>query len=131
MYGETRGVRVSSREVEALLRNCAHADRKGFFDLAAFSLEQSLQLCLKAVLLKLGLEYPRTRSVRRLMELLYEVKKCEEIKALLSKFSVEIGALEDAYITSRYVARAYTFDEVARLEKVVRELMDAIGKAAG
>ncbi|MEM4640304.1 MAG: HEPN domain-containing protein [Thermofilaceae archaeon] len=104
---------------------------RGFFDLAAFSLERPLQLYLKAVLLKLGLEYPRTHSVRRLMELLYEVKECEEIKTLLSKFSVEIGALEDAYITSRCVARAYTFDEVARLERVVRELVDAIGKVAG
>jgi len=36
-----------------------------FYDLAAFSLEQSLQLYLKAHLLKLGLDYPRTHSVRR------------------------------------------------------------------
>jgi len=104
---------------------------KGFFDLAAFSLEQSLQLYLKAMLLKIGLEYPRTHSIRRLMELLYEVKEREEIKALLSTFSVEIGALEDAYITSRYIARAYAPEEIMRLKRVVEELMNVIGKIVG
>ncbi len=32
---------------------------RGFYDLAAFSLEHSLQLYLKAYLLKLGVDYPR------------------------------------------------------------------------
>lgn len=108
---------------------CMQID-KGFFDLAAFSLEQSLQLYLKACLLKLGLEYPRTHSVRRLMELLYEVTGREEIKMLVSKFSVEIGALEDAYITSRYIARTYTPEEVTRLKRVVEELTHALREIA-
>ena len=37
---------------------------RGFYDLAAFSLEQSLQLFLKAELLKLKVDYPRTRRLR-------------------------------------------------------------------
>ncbi|MEM2882883.1 MAG: HEPN domain-containing protein [Candidatus Bathyarchaeia archaeon] len=41
--------------------------------LAAFSLEQSLQLFLKAKLLERGVEYPRTHSVRKLLEMLSEV----------------------------------------------------------
>ncbi len=53
---------------------------KGFYDLAAFSLEQSLQLYLKASLLKLGMDYPRTHSVRRLLELIHEVTGREEVK---------------------------------------------------
>lgn len=64
---------------------------KGFYDLAAFSLEHSLQLFLKAYLLKIGLEYPRTHSVRRLLELIHEVTGREEIKEILSRFSVELG----------------------------------------
>ena len=53
---------------------------KRFYDLAAFSLEQSPQLYLKASLLKLGMDYPRTRSVRRLLELIHEVTGREEVK---------------------------------------------------
>ncbi len=44
---------------------------RGFYDLAVFCLEQSLQLYLKAVLLELGIDYPRSHSVRKLLEILY------------------------------------------------------------
>ncbi|MEM1611060.1 MAG: HEPN domain-containing protein [Sulfolobales archaeon] len=37
---------------------------RGFYDLAVFSFEQSLQIFLKACLLKLGVDYLRTHSVR-------------------------------------------------------------------
>jgi len=104
---------------------------RGFYDLAAFSLEQSLQLYLRACLLKLGLDYPRTRSVRRLLELVYEVTGSEEVRDVLSRFSVELGSLEDAYITSRYVARDYSPEEVERLKGVVEEVMRAVGGATG
>ena len=104
---------------------------RGFYDLAVFSLEQSLQLYLKACLLKLGLDYPRTHSVRRLLELIYEVTKRDVIKELLTRFSVELGALEDAYITSRYVARSYSFEEADRLKKVVEEIKRVVGEIIG
>jgi HEPN domain-containing protein len=102
-------------EYESLLersrRFCETASmqiERGFYDLAVFSLEQGLQLFLKACLLKLGADYPRTHSARKLLELIYKVSKSEAISDLLRKFSVELGALEDAYITSRYVPRSYS-----------------------
>ena len=70
-----------------------------FYDLAAFSLEQALQLFLKASLLKLGVDYPKTHSVRKLLELIYKITEDKEILNILTKFSVELGSLEDAYIT--------------------------------
>jgi HEPN domain-containing protein len=102
---------------------------RGFYDLAVFSLEQGLQLFLKACLLKLGADYPRTHSARKLLELelIYKVSKSEAISDLLRKFSVELGALEDAYITSRYVPRGYSPEEVERLRKVVEEVMAVVG----
>mgnify|MGYP003884339273 CR=1 FL=1 len=104
---------------------------RGFYDLAAFSLEQSLQLYLRACLLKLGLDYPRTRSVRRLLELVYEVTGSEEVRDVLSRFSVELGSLEDAYITSRYVARDYSPEEVERLSVEVQRERGVYGGEAG
>jgi len=103
---------------------------RGFYDLAAFSLEQSLQLYLKACLLKLGVDYPRTHSVRRLLELVAEVSGRGEVRGLLQGFAVELGALEDAYISSRYVGREYTREEVERLRRVVEEVERVVGEAS-
>jgi len=100
---------------------------RGFHDLAVFSLEQALQLYLKACLLKLGVDYPRTHSVRKLLELAYKLTNAEEIKRILVDYAVELGSLEDAYITSRYVAREYSEEEARRLHQVVTRLMDIVG----
>jgi len=104
---------------------------KGFYDLAVFSLEQSLQLYLKASLLKLGVDYPRTHSVRKLLELLGELAESEEVRELLSEYAVELGALEDAYITSRYIPREYTLEEASRLFQAVVRMMEVVERAPG
>ena len=115
-------------EVEYLLRRFYETAvmqiSRGFHDLAVFSLEQSLQLFLKASLLKLGVDFPRTYSVRRLLEIIHEVTGKDRVKEVLRRFSIELGALEDAYITSRYVARDYNREEVERFKRVVREVID-------
>lgn len=106
--------------------------KRGYYDLAAFSLEQSLQLALKAMLLERGIAYPRIHSVRRLLELLVRVdeKFKDIVEELLERFSVELGALEDAYISSRYMPREYTRVEVERLKAVVNEVLRAVGGPA-
>lgn len=99
---------------------------KGFHDLAAFSLEQALQLFLKARALKEGVDYPRTHSVRVLLEILSEVvpdNKKSVVKSVLENYLLELGLLEDAYITSRYVMREFTKQEVEKLSKAVKEIM--------
>ena len=56
-------------EYEALLRRsngfletALTQAKAGMYDLAVFSLEQSLQLFLKATLLRVGADYPRTTA---------------------------------------------------------------------
>jgi len=98
----------------------------GFHDLAVFSLEQSLQLFLKAILLKLGADYPRIHGIRKLIEIIYRICGNNAIGELLTKYSVELGALEDAYISSRYALREYTSDEFKRLSKVVNDVMNIV-----
>ena len=111
-------------------------NERGFYDLVAFSLEQSLQLYLKAYILKLGADYPRTHSIRRLLDFIYELTKHNKIKDILQKYSVELALLEDVYITSRYIAREFRQEEVNRLRsvidevfKVVREVVNRGGQA--
>lgn len=101
---------------------------KGFYDLAAFSLEQSLQLYLEAALLKLGADYPRTHSVRRLLEVAYRLTGDEEVREVASRLSVELSLLEDAYITARYVPKDFTREEVERLKKAVDEVVGVVGR---
>jgi len=84
---------------------------RGFYDLAAFSLEQALQLFLKAKVLAEGVDYPRTHSVRVLLEILSDVSaedKKSIVNGILENYLLELGVLEDAYITSRYVMREFT-----------------------
>ena len=100
---------------------------RGFYDLAVFSLEQALQLYLKACLLKLGVDYPRTHSVRKILEVIYKLTGSENIRRLLVEYAIELGVLEDAYITSRYIARDYSEEEARRLYGVVKEVMRVVG----
>ncbi|AEA11509.1 HEPN domain protein [Thermoproteus uzoniensis 768-20] len=102
---------------------------RGFYDLAAFSLEQSLQLYLKAMLLKLGADYPRTHSVRRLLEMIHRLTGDAELQEAALRLSVELSLLEDAYITARYVPKEFTKEEVERLKKAVDEVRSVVGRA--
>ena len=102
---------------------------RGFYDLAVFSLEQALQLYLKAYLLKLGLEFTKTRSIKRLLELIYKITNSEEVRDALTNYAVELGSIEDAYITSRYVAREYCEEEARKLLQTVRGVMSIVGRS--
>lgn len=104
---------------------------KGFYDLAMFSFEQSLQLFLKAVLLSLGLDYPRIHSIRKLLELIHELTEDEDVKKLWIECSVELALIEDAYITSRYVPREFRIEEVLRVREAVDKVFKIVGKAIG
>jgi HEPN domain-containing protein len=117
------------RRSDGFLETARMQTRAGLYDLAVFSLEQSLQLFLKATLLRVGADYPRTNSVRRLLELLTEVTGRSELRELASRYSVELGALEDAYISSRYIPRIYTKDEFERLRAVVEKVRSNVERS--
>ena len=61
------------RRSKEFLTTAEYQKSKGFYDLAAFSLEQALQLFLKSRILAQGINYPRTHSVRELLEILSKV----------------------------------------------------------
>jgi len=120
-------------EVEHLLRRSrefletAHYQvTNRFYDLAAFSLEQSLQLFLKAKLIQNGVEYPRHHGVRSLIETLIKILTDDTktvLKEILDKYLLEFGMLEDAYISSRYITREFRKEEIERLRKAVETVI--------
>ncbi len=102
---------------------------RGLYGLAAFSLEQALQLFLKSKMLTAGADFPRTHSVRTLLEILSDLapeEKKASMKSMLNSYLLELGMLEDAYITSRYLPREIKRDEAERLMKVVKEVMENV-----
>ena len=111
---------------ERFIETAEYQLNRGFYDLAVFSLEQALQLFLKAKLLANGVDYPRTHSVRALLETLMEVAQeaRSSIKHILDTYLMDLGVLEDAYITSRYVMREFKREEVERLARVVKEVLE-------
>lgn len=96
---------------------------RGDYDLAAFNLEQSLQLLLKAKLLEGGVEFPKIHGLRRLFLMLGEsIDKLEKFKKFEARYSLEFASLEDAYITARYFPREFKKEELERLKKFVEEV---------
>jgi len=85
-----------------------------------------LELFLKAKVLAEGVDFPRTHGVRTLLELLKQLvseNKKSAVKSILEKYLLELGMLEDAYITSRYVMREFTEEEAKKLALAVEEIM--------
>ena len=121
---------MSSEEAEALRRRSSdymqtfdfHMSR-GMYALAIFDLEQAAQLYVKARLLEEGVTYPRTHSIRRLLELLAGVKGDERLKKVVKEYAVELKLLEEAYISSRYVASEFSEDEVTKVKRAVEEIL--------
>jgi HEPN domain-containing protein len=125
--GRVEEFEVLLRRSESFYVTALLQAERGMYDLAVFSLEQSLQLFLKAALLKEGVEFPRTHGVRRLLSILAELTGCDEIKQLLTSYSLELGILEDAYIVSRYFPRSYTGEEFERLRAAVERVRSVVG----
>jgi HEPN domain-containing protein len=125
--GRVEEFEVLLRRSESFYVTALLQAERGMYDLAVFSLEQSLQLFLKAALLKEGVEFPRTLGVRRLLSILAELTGSDEIKQLLTSYSLELGILEDAYIVSRYFPRSYTGEEFERLRAAVERVRSVVG----
>jgi HEPN domain-containing protein len=80
--GRVEEFEVLLRRSESFYVTALLQAERGMYDLAVFSLEQSLQLFLKAALLKKGVDFPRTHGVRRLLNMLAELTGSDEIKQL-------------------------------------------------
>ena len=117
---------------EGFLDSAEYQLDKGYFTVASSSFHRSLELFLKSRLLIHGVEYPRTHSLKSLIEIIANVteKKCSAAaRELLNTYILELALLEDAYITSRYFSREYSREEIIKLQTVAREVVKAIGNS--
>ena len=104
---------VLRRRARAFLESAKADFNRGDYDLVLFHVEQFLQLYAKYLLyLSLG-DYPKTRSLTRLLKDLKRVRREDILKKFYDENLEMINLLEEAYITSRYLPREYD-EEIAR-----------------
>ncbi len=120
---------MSSKEVDTLrgraaafLRHAEAALRDGEYDFSCFASEQASQLFMKSVMLEIVGEMPRVHSVRELLTAL--ATSVPEAKELISKFVKgnrdKLRALDDAYISSRYLPSTFYREDAEGLVETAR-----------
>jgi len=108
-------VRRFKDRADAFLDTAIYNFEKGRYDLAAFNIEQAIQLYIKTKLLELLGEFPRTHSLVTLLRELSKVFKEEEVERFVKENIGMLTKLSDVYITSRYYTREFYKDEVKEL----------------
>ncbi len=118
MKDPSQDVSVHREEVELLkrraygfLEEARLAARRGFHDGACFLAEQAVQLFLKAVLLEVIGDYPRTHSIRRLLGEILRILRSQELEEFIRTNKIRLSALEDAYLMARYFIKEYDEDD--------------------
>ncbi len=115
------------RRARAFLENAEYLYSRGLFDIAAFSLEQAVQLLLKYKLLVVAGDYPRTHSVRRLFRLLLEYVRDSDLESFYLENINVVGDLESAYIAARYLPVEFEEREVGNMLEFVKRLFERLG----
>jgi HEPN domain-containing protein len=91
------------------------------WDLTCFFSEQAIKLYLKAVLLELGGEFPRSHSIRQLFANLFQFS---EKKIEYDRKSLRF--IEDAYFNARYLDYKYEKEDASDALQIVNKLKKII-----
>ena len=105
--------------------------KRGAFDVACFLAEQSLQLYLKFVLLKVLGDYPRTHSVRRLLGELNRLLGSEDLEEFVKANRFRLSVLEDAYLMAGYFVKEYDAEDAEDMVKLTEETIEIINRTLG
>jgi len=126
---------VTKKEAETLkeraenfLLNAKELFKKKIFDLSAFNTEQFCQLYLKYKLLLLVGDFPKTHSLRHLLQQTLKIRKSKEIKKFVEENISVLGNLESAYITSRYLPRKFDASEVKEMLQFATKFKKIVDK---
>jgi HEPN domain-containing protein len=123
-------IKILKRRAETFLRHAKEALEHEEFDFACFSSEQAAQLFIKSMMLELTGEVPRLHKVREMLYLLSKsVPEMEkQIIEFVEKNKEKLRALDDAYITSRYLPSVCTNEEAEMLVKLAEDLIKFVDK---
>lgn len=101
------------------------------FNLAAFDLEQAIQLFIKYLIgIKIG-EWSKTHYFSNLIRELYTVYQKEEIIKFFTENEVFFSNLEDAYFTSRYLPKTFSENHIKSLIEKCRKFLELLEEITG
>lgn len=119
------------RRASEFLHESESAFKSGHCNLACFFSDQAVQLYLKSILLELVGDYPRTYSIRMLLEEILRCKPSKELEILIRENRAGISNLEDAYIMARYSTKEYAGEDAEDHIKLAKEIIGCIREALG
>ena len=109
------------------LRNAEKLLNDDIYDLAAFNLQQFVELYLKYKLFLIAGEYPKTHSLKRLIKEIGKfLKKEQEVRTFIEENIDRLSNLENAYITARYIPTEFERREVENMLEVAKKIMEFV-----
>ena len=118
--------------IEKSRRFLLNAERnmdEGFIDIGAFSVNQSLEIYLKALLLKESGDCPHTHDIKILLRNLADLSNLdvkENIELFLKEKSLVLSLIQDAYLTLRYFSTSYSSDDLNEMISVIKHIKEII-----
>lgn len=114
---------------EEFLKDAEYDLSQGHYSLAAFHLEQALQLFLKySLFLKLK-DFPKTHSLTQLLKEVGKVYQKEKETEILIKENINLIAdLEQAYLNSRYLPAEFYKKQVENMKALTNNLIEFLKK---
>jgi HEPN domain-containing protein len=115
---------------ESFLRDANFAISEKRWNSAAFYLEQACQLYLKYYLFKELKDFPKIHDLDELLETLekaYSQSK-KEIEKFRKENAIVISALNQAYITARYLPVEFTETQVKEMRNFTKRLIKLLKK---
>jgi HEPN domain-containing protein len=97
------------------------------YNLAMFSLEQSLQLALKYYLSELTGSFPRTHDIVDLLKKIVELTNNSKLSEILKNDICTLDLLKEAYIASRYLPSNYDKEAVEKAMNLVKVILNELG----
>lgn len=116
------------KRAESFLRDANFAISEKRWNSAAFHLEQACQFYLKYYLFKKLKDFPKIHDLDELLNELKKVYSRKEIGEFVKENTAVISALNQAYITARYLPIEFTEDQVKVMKRFTQNLIKFLKK---
>lgn len=120
---EVKALLTKSKKFMDLASTCV---KQNVHDLACFNAQQATQLFLKAYILKKLGYIPRMHSIRELIGTLAKQLSEKKLSDYVKSHRLELTALEDAYISSRYFIKEFTKDDAEDCIRIAKDVMELV-----
>ena len=109
---------------EEYLEEAIHLVTKEKYDLAMSALHLHCELRIKSIILRKGIPYPKTHSLKELIRIFEKLDDKAGILLSNQDYLLRISRIEEGYMGSRYFPIRYNKDDVAPLLEFIQVVYD-------